>query len=498
MESVIKIERITEDVNIIANNSYQPVPESLAMSAQCADMQTSLRGATVAYSECPLKYQIGMVNLKTNNTKMETPRYANRKRRCNTCKGCRIENCGQCTACKNPKLKKACMERKCIDINPTSPLNIVQQIPLLEVTKKSPETKLSFKIRKCEFCTQAFPNNITLDRHYSNMHPEALRCSFCSYSSKSRDKMLNHSNVVHSQIKNYKCDACPKEFGYRRNLDRHKLVHDTSNHPKLPIFDVKKRSAKTKFSHKVSKCKFCNQAFPKASDLNHHYKSVHQEGLSCNLCNYKSNRRNRVIQHIGVVHNQIKPYKCHACPKEFAYKRSLKTHLLGYHEANGRIKCPECSYTNPIQYNVQQHIKYHHKNVISFQCALCKYTAITKAKLKRHVRMIHDRVKEELCDICPATFATKHNLKVHIKLVHMKIKEFKCFACTFQSHRSSRLRAHITSRHLQEEATNCLSILPGVDTIQKKSAYPSLQTCNVYLKRNIQLDSIALFVQKSL
>ena len=38
-----------------------------------------------------------------------------RKRRCKECNGCKAENCGTCRYCLNPKLKRICVQRACLN-----------------------------------------------------------------------------------------------------------------------------------------------------------------------------------------------------------------------------------------------------------------------------------------------------------------------------------------------------------------------------------------------
>ena len=68
--------------------------------------------------------------------------------------------------------------------------------------------------------------------------------------------------------------------------------------------------------------------------------------------------------HIAVVHNKIKPHKCHQCP---------------YRAANSR--------------DMARHVKEVHEKVKPFSCNMCPYKAGRRTLLVKHLAKMHNESK---------------------------------------------------------------------------------------------------------
>ena len=53
-----------------------------------------------------------------------------------------------------------------------------------------------------------------------------------------------------------------------------------------------------------------------------------EKKIQCHLCHAKFTRTGNLKQHISNVHEGIKPHQCLHCPAKFAFKTSLKRHLI--------------------------------------------------------------------------------------------------------------------------------------------------------------------------
>jgi len=240
---------------------------------------------------------------------------------------------------------------------------------------------------------------------------------------------------------------------------------------------------------KIINCEFCPFATHQMKNLNKHYRTEHPESLKCNSCKYTNVRRKKVIAHINMVHNRIKPLKCSDCSYECALKGNFVKHVLRHHDKDKKLKCPECTYTTIGMYEMKKHFRFKHLQIIDYQCQLCGLATFTNGKLRTHIKAVHDKIKDELCDMCSAKFTCRYNLKAHIKAVHLKIKDFKCIFCPFETDRRRNLKYHVEKKHSDERNSHM--------QITSKQTPPSIATsttssaCTVKVQRIVQLDKLA-------
>ncbi|XP_023321199.1 zinc finger protein 142-like isoform X3 [Eurytemora carolleeae] len=195
----------------------------------------------------------------------------------------------------------------------------------------------------------------------------------------------------------------------------------------------------------------------------------------CNLCDYRTNRKNTLKRHTSSVHLKIR-YNCDECNKTFSQPKSLERHKLNIHQGE-RVYCEECSFSTPRvellklhQNSVHKDIKFvctscdfiglterqfiihkvlrHNEtdiaeNQTSFPCDKCDYVAGSISYLKIHVRKHNNGDDESLiCDQCEYVAPRKLNLKLHMENKHSSVLytcdqcEYKCYSkVTFKLHK---------------------------------------------------------------
>ncbi|XP_033729147.1 zinc finger protein 578-like [Pecten maximus] len=140
----------------------------------------------------------------------------------------------------------------------------------------------------CDHCEQMLLSGPGLDRHTKKVHGTgnaSYKCGICSAMFMERGHYMGHINV-HADVKPYKCSKCNRAtYAYRSSLPRHRKV---CTGPKEP------EKGTTPYT--------------------------------CNLCDYKTPRKDTLKEHISAKHNQEKRYGCKVCNKHFKYRSSLSKH----------------------------------------------------------------------------------------------------------------------------------------------------------------------------
>lgn len=226
---------------------------------------------------------------------------------------------------------------------------------------------------KCNECNQIFHKNISLQRHYKNVHNKNyFICSVCNLEFDSIARAKKHRNT----------DL------HRANLNKTKKI------------DMKK------------KCEYCNEIFESFLKYKEHLRLNHEEYLP-------------KCPHCGAVFNVAQELTVHLRTKACKFEEITK-------EPSAH-KCDKCNFgTNTLsEYFYHQalheepliiHSFDNKKSIIQYKCNLCqKY--FPKSSLEPHLRQ-HTNEKPFVCRLCNASFARKNNWKTHERN-HEKKKDDK-------------------------------------------------------------------------
>ena len=89
------------------------------------------------------------------------------------------------------------------------------------------------------------------------------------------------------------------------------------------------------YKHSVDKpwkCDECDYTHALKGGIVEHKKYNHKkeaEFFFCNLCSYKSPSQNNLKSHDEMVHQKIKRFTCHQCPRQFYRNNQLQMHIRG-------------------------------------------------------------------------------------------------------------------------------------------------------------------------
>lgn len=193
------------------------------------------------------------------------------------------------------------------------------------------ESGFSSVLFLCDFCNQTFNKKSELNQHKEINHavanPEKKYCDICC---KHFANLAQHQKIVHSGVKNFKCQNCQKGFYDNRELRRHHIKFLKNKECKKEVTDVV-----CKYN-----CDFVN-------------------------CDYKSNKKGNMEMHRESVHLNIK-YNCPECNKVLSSRANLNSHVKNVHDkkiVNGSLQ------KDPFK--------------LKFRCKLCDYTTNRSMHLDR-------------------------------------------------------------------------------------------------------------------
>jgi len=288
--------------------------------------------------------------------------------------------------------------------------------------------KSNSREKLCELCNKKFHN---IEGHMLKAHniksPSEYVCEICYKSFTQKYHLANHERVVHMGERQT-CPYCHKEFS---SLEKHIKSKHTPNFVAKEI--------------KLFPCDDCSKTFNTKSALNIHKLTAHTESMNysakkyCNLCDKQFSN---LQQHIEVVHNNIKNYKCQKCQKGFYDNRELRRHHIKY------LKTGECEKETPVGF-------------CKYTCNFpnCEYKSNKKGNMEMHEKSVHLNIKYS-CPECDKQLSSKANLNSHVKHVHDKkivsgtlekkpynLKKFSCKLCAYTTTRALHLDRHMLSVH---------------------------------------------------
>ncbi|XP_071086394.1 zinc finger protein 2-like [Haliotis cracherodii] len=175
--------------------------------------------------------------------------------------------------------------------------------------------------------------------------PESRRrhaCSICgtSYSTVSNlnqhgavgQHYLSHVNS-HSNIKQFCCDICSKEFCYESSLK----VHYRKHHMEENLHQGFTFTDKPPYV-----CGNCGKAYRLKTSYYQHVKRYHVDpALFCNHCGKKFYSRYDLNRH-QVIHTGVKAFTCDFCGAKFFTVGTLKIHVKRVHGTPFEYYCKFC------------------------------------------------------------------------------------------------------------------------------------------------------------
>nr|CAD7207324.1 unnamed protein product [Timema douglasi] len=166
-----------------------------------------------------------------------------------------------------------------------------------------------------------------------NSQQKPHKCEACGKGFITPSKLERH-NLIHSGEKPHRCEECGRCFSQVSHLRGHLLVHSAQINDKLGTASLGTASSATlKLIHgliqnqqKQFKCEECGKDFVTRSKLNRHgFRHTGQKPHKCDVCGKYFGDVGNLRQHL-VIHSGVKPFKCEVCGKCFNVKKNLRRH----------------------------------------------------------------------------------------------------------------------------------------------------------------------------
>ena len=144
-------------------------------------------------------------------------------------------------------------------------------------------------------------------------------------------------------------------------------------------------------------CSQCKNNFATKKRLLIHETRVHGSKLSCDMCTFKTVRKDKLENHKRARHSDEQLiFDCDQCQKPFGKKDNLKIHKDVIHKGKV-ISCDLCDFKTGYLFHLKAHKERVHQKK-SFECTNCKSSQSGKAALKYHIKYMCGKIFK--CNYC--------------------------------------------------------------------------------------------------
>ncbi|XP_034832348.1 zinc finger protein 569-like isoform X1 [Maniola hyperantus] len=319
-----------------------------------------------------------------------------------------------------------------------------------ETERETHQTRVHFskykdEFYKCDSCSTTFSDKVWYIHHHIENHSNEeqpiylIKCCLCCTVEPSVDKMRNHFEDQHPEIRKLYCslDACMfKPLSHRKSFKLHvKMIHGPSAKTDKPV-----------------SCNICSREFVSARSCSTHMAQVHGPGkFKCKLCQEVLQTIDERKLHYLLCHPGRHPFECNECGKSFQYKSSLYMHKQDHQPNKQSYTCNYCGKVFAKKDSYREHVQIHEGP--RHACSYCPMRFVQRSNMLRHERR-HTGERPYRCAHCPRAFADKGACTAHTR-THVRDTSFACLYCGQTFVQKSKLTYHIR-KHTGEKPVSDL------------------------------------------
>nr|CAD7603798.1 unnamed protein product [Timema genevievae] len=296
-----------------------------------------------------------------------------------------------------------------------------------------------------------------------NSQQKPHKCEACGKGFITPSKLERH-NLIHSGEKPHRCEECGRCFSQVSHLRGHLLVHSAQINDKLGTTSpatIKLIHGLFQNQQKQYKCEECGKGFVTRSKLNRHgFRHTGQKPHKCDVCGKYFGDVGNLRQHL-VIHSGIKPYKCEVCEEPEAARRCpQRTTLLRECGLFYFVQSQRCTQGEGYDLQDESESSPPHSPLSDGGASTVDGNHTVLSGDESIANIMEPKIEIlEKCEDCGKLFKTKENLATH-RLVHNK--QYNCNECGKSFLFTNSLADHActrnkTERHKCEECGKCFS-----------------------------------------
>ncbi|CAL1535256.1 unnamed protein product [Lymnaea stagnalis] len=164
----------------------------------------------------------------------------------------------------------------------------------------------------------------------------------------------------------------------------------------------------------------------------------------CLECGYSSHNKHYYKQHVDLVHNADRPYKCPHCDYAGKRRHALLEHMV-VHSNQRPFTCDHCNASFRKKGHLTNHIKLHTSQKL-VHCGVCNIQLPDTEAFEAHLHRIHNTDKLYKCKLCDHTVVNREAMLKHLQ-AHNEAIIYSCPKCSCLLSSDESLISHMKNAH---------------------------------------------------